>query len=388
MKTISIVLASSEAFRNTGMFSVDLAAYYFFTTNFSNCEIKFYVFHLSPESDYPYEALVPYSTYNKIDPENVNDLHSSDLIVYWSDFFHTRHFLEQYMENYVFSKSSDYEADLDLFYKAFFLEGADESVFNKTIAFGNSMMFLDPAERSNYDRYAFNLWDLYQQIRMSAPRDTVSHKNVMELLRKSVVQGCDPAFLLPTFQQAPKTNKLGLFIGRRTNIKLMDIFNVVRFANKNDLEIEWIDWMRNTESFFLRAIRHPSQAKNLLLHCTLKLFFGKKKVHCYENDLTTLSRFTMVVTDTYHLAINSVKDGVSTFCISDTSNERGGQLDLHDKKKQVLFEMIGDPQSCGKPTQESLKAACFFLNSYYSTIIVPSVRNALIDACGLILRDK
>lgn len=354
MKRISVVLSSSTEFRNSGMFSVDYAAYSFLKKTFPECIVEFYVFHLSPENSYPYEQLIPYSTYNKFDETNIVKFYDSDLIVYWSDFFHTRHFLEQYMENYVFKYSKDRTRDIDLFFKAFFLEGASDSVFKKTIGFGNSMMFLDIRENIINDRYSQNLLNLYSKMKLSMPRDRVSFEKLKAIKSEGLMQGCDPAFLINKTRNVNKEKVLGLFLGRRTEIKIRDVFEIVKFAKKNNLKIEWINWMINTESFFIRSLKHPSQAKNLLIHCFLSFVFRGEKPS-YENDFTTLGRFSIVVTDTYHLAINSFRETVPVFCIGDDNVLYGRkQLDLHDRKKEILFEMMKNEQCYGKVTESKL----------------------------------
>lgn len=387
MKTISVMLASSKSFRNTGMFSVDYAAYEFFKTNFPDCDIKFYVFHLSRQSSYPYEELMPYSIYNKVDEYNIYDIQTSDLIIYWSDFFHTRHFLEQYMEDYVFSNSKNAAVDKDLFIKMFFLHGARQSSYAKTIAFGNSMMFLDEEETFRNDEYSNAMLNLYSEMRVSMPRDYISYSKVRGITDARCEQGCDPAFLLSKTDGINFNEpKLGLFIGRRTKIRLRDVFETIKFARQNKLKIEWINWMINTESFFMRALKHPSQAKNLLIHCILSFIFGNKKDY-YENDFTTLGKYSIIVTDTYHLAINALKEDVSVFCIGDTTNHRHEQLDLHDKKKEVLFRMLCKLSCYGKITSDKLNFAIKqgkYTNSIHKHS-VGQIRHDLIQHCAAIL---
>ncbi len=362
---ISVILSSSTEFRNTGMFSVDYAAHTFFKEIFPECEIEFHVFHLSGEKSYPYNELVPYDTYRKIDEDSIPRIYASDLIVYWSDFFHTRHFFEQYMENYVFKYSDDVERDKNLFFKTFFLEGGNKSVFKKTIAFGNSHMFMDPEEKTKTDRYSLNLKNLYSKIKVSMPRDKMSFANVKNNTEANCLQGCDPAFLIPKTEGIRRERKLGFFIGRRTKIKLRDIWAVIKFARKHDLKIEWINWMVNTESFFIRSIKNPSQAKNLFLHCALSFVFGKKK-YFYENDFTTLQRFSIVVTDTYHLAINSIREEVPVFCIGDEDDLIYGNahLDLSDKKKKVLFDMMENSAFYGNITESRLEWVLYKLGDF------------------------
>lgn len=388
MRNIAIVLSSSIGFRNSGMFSVDFAAYSFFKNYYPEDNLIFYVFHLSPESDYPYEELMPYSIYRKITAKNMNEFYCSDLIVYWSDLNHNRHFIEQFVETYIFPDSKDIKEDTNLFYNLYFLEAADDSVFKNVITFGNSLMNIEKDDMTKVtDRYSRNLHRLYKNIRFAMPRDNLS-LIIANHFTKDCCQGCDPAFLLyDKFPKIKKENSIGIFIGRRTEISLIDVYNIIVFASNNNMNIEWIPWMMNTESFLWRSIKNPRQAKNLFLHCLLASWFGKKKP-IYLNDFTTLARHNMVITDTYHLAINAIKENLPVFCIgSDSIIYNTGSLDLSDKKKEVLFKMINSYNtfwhSYGKLTVSKLQNTLWNKTSYLKHVTYAN--NNLMRICSKIL---
>ena len=387
--TIAVVLSSSIGFRNSGMFSVDYAAYKYFNKHFPEQNLKFYVFHLCPESDYPYEELMPYSIYNKINNDNKRDLFCADMIVYWGDFNHNRHFIEQFVETYIFPDSDDIDGDRDLFYDLYFLEDAEDFILNKVITFGNSLMNVDNEEKFKTDRYAVNLRRLYKNMKMAMPRDIVSLEKAKYITdyRGNASQGCDPAFLLhkvfPTIKE--RDNSIGLFLGRRTEISLRDVTKIMLFAEQASIKIEWIPWMMNTESFLWRSIKNPRQAKNLFLHCLLAFYFAKKKPK-YANDFTTLGRHNMIITDTYHLAINAIKDDVPVFCIgNDSIIYNTGSLDLSDKKKEVLFRMINRYNSYGEVTLKKLWGAVLNRDDQYLLTTSKNISKKLYRACKIIL---
>ena len=386
MKQISVILSSSTGFRNTGMFSVDYSAYVFFKSNFPEHKIKFYVFHLSDKSDYPYDHLVPYETYNKVSFDDIPKIHKSDLIVYWSDFFHTRHFFEGYMTNYVFDKES-LSADHDLFFKLFFLEGADDSVFEKTVVFGNSLMFLGGSDIWSNSLHSTALRNLYSKIRIAMPRDCVSLCNIDNPCFNSD-QGCDPAFLLLPSRSPRCAGKIGLFIGRRTEIKIRDVIKIILFAKYTKKKIEWIPWMENTESLFNRAISNPRQAKNLLIHITLSAIFKRKSTRPALN-IDRLGQYELIITDTYHLAINSIKDNTPVFCIGDDSIIYGkDELDLHDRKKEVLFSMMGAEDCYGDVSFGKLFSASRKHKYREYKAATDKIKSKLINICSKIIGDS
>lgn len=384
MKTIAVLLSSSQHFRNTGMFSVELAAYQFFKKNFPECRLTFYVPHISGEKEYPveYERRVPHSTYRQINASCAAHIRNADLIVFWSDFFHTRHYVDQYLKQYT-------DVDIDLFYKTFFLEGAATSVLRKSIAFGNSLMFLDrPGSVLDRHQKAFNR--LYENMTLAMPRDSISWKNLCDAIkdrnsRSVLTLGIDPAFLLE--KEKPRTvnieRNVGLFIGRRTEIKSKHVREIKRFAKETKRAIYWIDWMRNTESFFMRAIKNPKQARNLMYHCYLSARY--RRLGHEQNPLFSINRYDMIITDTYHLAVNAIRAGIPVFCIGTNQIIYGKDaLDLHDKKKETLMKMIGIDRFYGEPSVMKLKLA---LDQDVSQYIdrVSKYRAMLLAACKQIL---
>jgi hypothetical protein len=386
MKTISVLLSSSQHFRNTGMFSVEWAAYEFFRKNFPDCKLTFYVPHLSPESEYPaeYEMRVPYRTYKQLDDHAVDEIWSADLIVFWSDFFHTRHYIDQYLTNYT-------DVDLDLFYQAYFLEGAPEEVLIKAIGFGNSLMFFSDFGKP-HDRYSKAFHRLYKIMPISMPRDTVSYENLVKFRSENLCHGCiaqgiDPAMLIPEmiFNPANRAKNIGLFIGRRTEINSSHLKAIKDFAKEVGGKICWIDWMRNTESLLIRAIKNPRQALNLFRHIILGIRY--RELWHTENPLFHFYRYDMIITDTYHLAVNAVRCNIPVFCIGTGEVIYGkNALDLHDKKKEVLMSMFGLSNNYGVPTIKKLKLAQNNKPHNQATFShTQQIKNILRYECGRIL---
>jgi|GEM_PF-6010148 len=345
-KRIAVILAASKNFRNTGMFSVDLAAYTFFKEHFPEASLTFYVMELGERKYYDqYEKLIPYDTYKEIEFSDAMEIYSSDLIVFWSDFFHNRSFLEEYMETYQFSKAkndSELEEIKALFFDCYFLEKAHDNQLKKVVIFGNSLMPLNQADLLINDRYTKNVKRLYSNAYFVMPRDDVSTRNAKLLLnRTNAVTACDPAFLYEGYEVLYQENTLGLFIGRRTEISISNIISIVLYARNNNLRVEWIPWMINSESMLWRAITNPRQAKNLFLHLALSRIF-KPNVKYEKSNLRFLSRHRVIVSDTYHLCINAISQGVPVFCVGSNSIIYGkNSKDLHDNKKIELFNRLG-----------------------------------------------
>lgn len=346
MKKIAILLASSIDFSNSGMFSVDHAAYDFFNSEFPFCEFTFYVFHISERNKYPYEKIIPYSKYVEINDETIKDIYNSDLIVYWGDFFHCWCYIETFLHQYVLANDANKANRLNLFYRAFFLSGAKDEVHKKTIAFGNSLMFIgDEIEKDK--EYKENFINLYSKINFCMPRDFVSLSNLLQTKIISVSNvdiGFDSAFMHSSknkHKQTNRENKIGLFVGRRTKIKIKDIYLIIKFALINKYSISWIDWMINNDSFLKRAFKNKNEFTNIIIHRLLARFLSKKNIN--YNYYNELSQFKIVITDTYHLAINALAQGCIVYCVGDGNSSVNKKLQKvnGDIKKEVLFKELG-----------------------------------------------
>lgn len=380
MKNIAVLLSSSINFSNTGMFSVDHAAYNFFKSLEIEINLTFYVFHISEKEKYQYENFVPYRIYKKIDSDYVVDeIYSSDLIVFWGDFFHSLCYIEGFLKNYIIKRETA-STQMKLFYDAFFLARAEDYVFKKAIVFGNSLLFIDREIRDPV--YAKNLIKLYRRINIAMPRDIKSYENLAKIISDfnswNFSQGFDSAFMHRKNRKI-KTMRIGLFIGRRSKIKLRDFFNILFFANKYGYKISWIEWMTNNEPFAIRAIKNPNDAINILLH---RILATKYKRGFSSNYYGMLDNFDIVVTDTYHLAINALASGCNVFCIGDGTTTNKKLQGVHDdSKKKILFDMIGSSSFYGSPSVENLtKLMCAKnqsenLNIYFTTI---STKEALL----------
>ena len=177
---------------------------------------------------------------------------------------------------------------------------------------------------------------------------------------------------------------------QKSTVKIffLDVIRIFLFSRKHGMEIEWIDWMLDFAKTKERAFKNPRQMKNLLIQMFLARIFRRKKMNCeMQNCFTTLSKFDMIVTDTYHLAINGIRNFVPVFCIGYDSVIYGKPaLDLHDKKKQVLFEMIGREHAYGIPKIQALENAAFPHKEDFEYITqINKIEKSLLEICSFIL---
>lgn len=187
----------------------------------------------------------------------------------------------------------------------------------KTISFGNSFLTLQQALNRLPSHLQDEIQNLYtDNFDIIIPRDPVS----VDLLRSFVPHQCrvevglDPAFFLDLgrFSSLHESRRFSYCFRRSKLNKPEQLVRQVAFRNRC-LPSKLSRWFK---------LRADASADRDLMSSLMKI--GK-------------SKFTL--TDTYHVAVNSINLGTPTFCIGNASNVQNGTLG--DFKKKVLFEQLG-----------------------------------------------
>ena len=151
-----------------------------------------------------------------------------------------------------------------------------------------------------------------------SPRDDRSFEIVRQLVTHGrVLPGIDCAWLLP-FEPRPEPHTSSYFVsflGRTLRHK--DCRFIREVARRTGLRPVWIDWMN---------LRPP----RFLAH------WNFERMH----RLIAGARF--VLTDAYHLVINSLNRSVRTVCLHDADQSESNGT-CGDVKKRILLEQVGLP---------------------------------------------
>ena len=348
MKRIAVFCALPPE-RNTGMATVDLAAFSLLRRIIPEAEISLYAFgQPTPITYQPGE--LPY-TYLNVELHRERYL-SSDAFVFWGDFTHARSYwtteraywqtkLNILSEAQVPSWNSTQYAAASQY---IFLTSLPKPRLRSAVVFGSTIITNEPTNQgtstaSDFDKlYYQHFTDFFTTIRAVYFRDALSAARISPLRGNEATLGCDCAFLLldddlqqiPGFTLAPERKGVGVFLGRSPSKTKMMLFAraVARLLGEPTSWIPWFLWYPDEQSYRIKAKAlgfplSPSDAKT-------------------GSILSSLSGCKYVITDTYHVCVNAWRMGIPTICLG----EGGGPLltSHNDKKKEILFDMYGAHQ--------------------------------------------
>ena len=306
MKKIAVICAYSAG-RNPGMISSDLAFMSVhkrigqeYSVTFLCAELKYTISH----AQYPihYELL-----------SDQKQLHEFDLIVYWGDFIHWigYAFQDWLPRHQIIHPSHSEQSILDLWYKLFLLEGAPD-LQKKTLIFGGTLYALNAKQLSD-ERYVSALTSLYKNVKLALLRDELS-ANLMSQLIPGIGDffGCDCALLmtnnLPGVERTTQERYVLCSFGRSDSSAAMPGF-AIKIAEKMGLKLIYMDWLGQP--------------------------FG---MDAFQNRLKMVCGAELVITDIYHLSVNSWREGVPAICIGKGA---GNPTDtLSDKKKEIFYRQM------------------------------------------------
>ncbi len=321
-KRIAIVCALLAG-RNTGMFTVDRAAFEYFAQFLSISEVTFYVLGDPACAGFkPDELGFSYVSLK----DHAEDFFASDLIIYWGDFVHARSYWEADLLIWLVNQGlADHKgAAADLVYRLLMLENASDEVLRRVVIFGGTIM-TNTASQLTDKRYRRALDRLLTLAAGVFFRDSVSSAYAAQLRGEQATQGSDCALLLSDPSGvANRRGEIGVFFGRANWIA-----QALAFAHllgwRSKLSSRWLPWF-------------PSPKRHLLV--ARGLGFAASTSH--QPAMAILNRvksFDAVISDTYHLCVNSWRLGVPAICIG-RGAERNNTT-LGDKKKESFYAMLG-----------------------------------------------
>jgi hypothetical protein len=327
MARIAVVCAFLPS-RNTGMFTVDLSAYAYFTNAFPNDEVTLYC--LGSTAKLGYSRDETHQEYLQLS-DHLDAVREADLIVYWGDFLHAKGYWEADLGGWLVRDgiSPDRDAARELIYRALMLEDASDEVLAKVVVFGGTIITIGANDLADA-RYAKALRRLITKAGGVYFRDALSATKASPLRGDQATLGSDCALqlnredflkygLVDSFPEKPG-EKLGVFFGRSKWIaQPLALGRAV--ARQMGAEAMWVPWLRSAprqlplaRMFGFPATREPPLPKEAIA----------KLLECKA-----------VVTDTYHLCVNAWNLGIPAVCIGFGSQHVGHTLG--DKKKEILY---------------------------------------------------
>ena len=310
MSRIAVVCAY-PAGENPGMLSVDLA----FGSLAKGLPAGTQVSYFCAEDAFELKAGNNSLKYTLL--ERREQLLAHDRIVYWGDFLHWIGYFENDFKARVSRRQPvmDPQALRNAWYDLFLMEGASEAELSKVVVFGGTLYGLHAGQLAE-PRYRQALSRLYRHAGLVLMRDQVSADYVAQLAeRSSHPFGCDCAMLLDgrslqsdATQSVPPVPYLVCSFGR-SGAARAQLGLVAEIAQRRGLKVVNIDWLGQPRGLAALA-----------------------------NKLALIRGAQLVVTDVYHMAVSSWREGVPVLGIGRGASQVHGTLS--DKKKEIFFRQI------------------------------------------------
>lgn len=322
--------------RNTGMATVDLAAHTRLRALAGDAKVTLYTY--GSAGIYTYQkGELPFDHVDVLkEPEAFLN---ADAWVYWGDFVHTRAYWMQdrgAWDEQTAGMTPDalarwQEEQFNAYSRFLFLTGKNAQERAKAIVFGSTL--ITTTARDALDGLYWPAFkQFFSQAGMVLLRDALSAAKISPLRGMQASQGCDCAFLLtpeditllPGYSVPASRGGVGVFFGRSPKKWAMMKF-AKSLAGQAGQELKWIPWFGTRRKSRLLAklagieVPHGERAPGELL--------------------SMVAGCSFVITDTYHLCVNAWRMGIPAVCIG----QGGGasQTSLSDKKKEILYEMLG-----------------------------------------------
>ncbi|ABA88515.1 hypothetical protein Pcar_1266 [Syntrophotalea carbinolica DSM 2380] len=356
-RKISVICAPAPK-PNPGMASVDLAFHALSRRHGFADQVTFYQLYTADElhaqagdelqKEVRIRQSLPFAYQNF--RNRLEDVFSSDRIVFWGDFLHSADYHVAAARRLVKIGLVDHADDaLALVRDHYFLRHAPAEVWSKVLVFGGNLLHNRSAHYSadDYGPEAQRFFRRAEQIKM---RDIYSAARVSELRNdySASYLGCDCSLvLLPEDLKelacsdrqnpiVPDTGRVGVFFGRnKCHPGIMARFarDLCRRLGKRG---QWLPWgltkgfgrMRDKVRFRfpgLEIVNHPTPPT--------------------PGDLyRMLGSYELVISDTYHVCVNAWRLGVPAVCIgqavvSEQDNINSGHVFAWRDKRQVFYGM-------------------------------------------------
>lgn len=351
MGRVAVITAPNIGYRNTGMLTVDLAFESLRRRMGTGFDATWYTLH-TPETvplrDGARGIAFPFRFHPLA--EHLDTLRDHDAVVFWGDFLHTRHYLAQDATNRLldFGFATDRHDARAQLNRALLLADQPDEVLARTVSYGGTILHNTQSDYEDKE-YGPLFSRLVTRSHRMWVRDPLSAAKIAHLRRDRTTDhfGSDAALLsrpgdldhLPATEwsrSVPDGGAIGVFLGARTPIPDWLPGFCQGLSDRLGAPLEWLPW-------FDREVPPPVR------HIATRP--GNPTV----GDLVgVLPRYRLVVTDTYHLAVNSWGAGTPAVCVGapePTPKTHDDYLTLSDVKKHV-FHMAYDATDFYLTTEE------------------------------------
>lgn len=279
---------------------------------------------------------------------DLNRLSEHDILVYWGDFLHAFHYLKNdlsrisklrkpNLKNYIAQffrspKRKRFESEnyLDWAYEFYLLQGVEQKRWKGSISFGTTLIGdhdFEIMKQENYidsfTKFIRNLdhiWtrDVHSALQAAHIRQDYS-KNYLGVDAALLIAPEDYDRLLDSPTISIPDEKYILTHFARTEAPINQLLALAqRISLELKMPLFWLPWL-------------------VPLDEDLKNSLGEIDAENYSDLIHSLRNASLVITDTYHLALIGWRLGVPVLCIGSGVHYPSSTID--DKKKEVFYMM-------------------------------------------------
>jgi hypothetical protein len=336
MPRISVICATAPR-PNPGMASVDLGFHSFRRRHDLPEDVTYWQvqtaeeLHQSSESDLRTEIRhrekLPF-TYECM-MERFDEALASDVILFWGDFLHMAHYQQVVGERLANTGAvSGLPEGEALCRRYLLLEGAPDEALAKSISFGTNLLFNVPGdlETDDYGRPAGRFLSGVRRIWM---RDPFSALTVGRLRGSSFADhlGLDCSLLLQPedeedlprgWKPGEEEGGIGVFFGRTLGAIKPQLAFARALGGALGITPRWLRWRMGGRR------GPPSLPRRLVRRFWSRGFeeVGGETAPTPGDLFDAIRRFRLIVTDIYHLCLNSWRLGIPAICIADVMPDK------------------------------------------------------------------
>lgn len=335
-------------------------------------------------------------------------------IVFWGDFLHMAVYLRDNVDVLTrrmrtFSATSDAGHFVSQY---LLLKGQQDDVLSRVLSFGTTLSFNTTADYAS--EYGGELRSFLSRTRRVWHRDAYSAAVAQEMRspEEQTCKGVDAAFLLVGGESPERGDRLGVFIGR-SNLSPEFVAALGRsLSARLDLHPFWIPWGHEPAFWPMRQRRRLRLSWPGLERAAVPTFAERSTglIDAVRGSriadepvglsalFSQLGSCSVVLTDTYHLAVNAWRLGTPAVCIVDTASpawsvNSGEPGSSRDKRIDLYSQIEALPLVVdGSASRGSLPAVCDRLVNYLRdpALIAVShtrIRESTANARGMVVRE-
>lgn len=329
---------------NPGMKTVDMAWDIFLQKN--HLALPYKRFSIKAKEQTIHVTDTMHLHYNSSLDFDLSMLGKDDILVFWGDFLHAHHYLKndllriarkRKLKHYLFDLFKNPKLQrfndnnyLDWAYEFYLLQGAEQKHWKGSISFGTTLIGDHDFEIMKQKNYMDSFTKFIQNLDRIWTRDVHSAlqaAHIREDYLKSYL-GVDAALLIApedydSILDVPSVTlpeeKYILTHFARTEAPINQLLTLAqRISIELKMPLFWFPWLNHLDENFKGSLDEINAGS-------------------YSDLIHTLKNASLVVTDTYHLALIGWRLGVPVLCIG--SGVHYPSSTVHDKKKEVFYMM-------------------------------------------------